>query len=100
MSTHETIPQIGQLVRVLRGRDKGKLAVVIGVQDERFILIADGNKRRFDSPKKKNINHVHFYDFISTAVRDSIEETGRVPNKQLRDTVHKFKEQINTNNTD
>lgn len=100
MSTLETIPQIGQLVRVLRGRDKGKLAVVIGVQGERFVLIADGNKRKFDSPKKKNINHVHFYDFISHDVRDSIEETGRVPNAQLRDAVHKFKEQIDTENTD
>lgn len=96
METSASIPQIGQLVRVLRGRDTDKLAVIIGVQDERFVLIADGDKRKYDSPKKKNVNHLHFYDFISREVRDSIEETGRVTNGKLRFAVNKFKEQIDT----
>lgn len=96
MSDLTSIPRIGQLVRVLRGRDTDKLAVVIGVQSDRFVLIADGDKRKFDSPKKKNVNHLQFYDFISTEVRDSIEETGRVTNGKLRYAVNKFTEQIDT----
>lgn len=99
MSESKPIPQIGQLVRVLKGRDTDKLAVIIGILNERFVLIADGDKRKYDSPKKKNVNHLHFYDFISRDVHDSIEETGRVTNRTLRVAVNKFKEQIDTKDT-
>lgn len=99
MSESKPIPQIGQLVRVLKGRDTDKLAVIIGILNERFVLIADGDKRKYDSPKKKNVNHLHFYDFISRDVHDSIEETGRVTNGTLRVAVNKFKEQIDTKDT-
>lgn len=87
-------PQIGQLVRVLRGRDADKLAVVIGLESKRFVRIADGDKRKFDSAKKKNFLHLQTFDFISTEVHDSIHQTGRVTNGKLRYAVNKYKELI------
>lgn len=45
--------QIGQLIKVLRGKDEERYAIVVEVLDERFVMIADGNKRKFDQPKKK-----------------------------------------------
>lgn len=90
----DTNPQIGQLVRVLRGRDVDKLAVVIGFENNRFVRIADGDKRKFDSAKKKNFLHLQMFDFISTEVHDSIHLTGRVTNGKLRYAVNKYKELI------
>ncbi|WP_040953168.1 KOW domain-containing RNA-binding protein [Gorillibacterium massiliense] len=85
-------PQLGQIVRILRGRDTEKLAVIIGVVDERFILIADGDKRKFDQPKRKNILHVQLQDAISREVADSLRDTGRVTNGKLRFSLNKFRE--------
>lgn len=86
------IPQVGQIVKVIRGRDTNKHAVVIRVMDERFVLIADGDKRKFDQPKKKNLLHLQLQDRISREVADSIRESGRVTNGKLRFALAQFLE--------
>ncbi|WP_202081304.1 KOW domain-containing RNA-binding protein [Caldalkalibacillus salinus] len=90
----ESVPQVGQLVKVLRGRDAESYAVIIRIEDQRFVWIADGDKRKFDSPKKKNRLHLQTFDYISTEVRDSMTESGRVTNGKLRFAVNKFKQTI------
>lgn len=90
----DQIPQIGQIVKVLRGSDPGKYAVIIGLVDSRFVLIADGDKRRFDCPKKKNRLHLQLQQSISSEVVASIMETGRVTNGKLRFAVAKFVEHL------
>lgn len=85
-------PQLGQLVRILRGRDLDKVSVIIGIVDSRFILVADGDKRKFDQPKKKNLLHVELLDAVSREVVDSMRETGRVTNGKLRFAVTKYTE--------
>ncbi|MFE4714404.1 MULTISPECIES: KOW domain-containing RNA-binding protein [Bacillales] len=89
MSTGSS-PQVGQLVRILKGKDAGEAAIVIAVVDSRFVYIADGDKRKFDGPKKKNILHLELIPFISSEVVDSLKETGRVTNGKLRFAVTKY----------
>jgi len=79
-----TEPQIGQIVKVLRGKDEDSYAVIIGIPDHRFILIADGHKRRFAQPKKKNVQHVQLQQEVSSEVAESMSETGSVTNGKLR----------------
>lgn len=86
------IPQVGQIVKVLRGRDPGEYAVVIRIEEHRFVWLADGDHRKFDQPKKKNLNHLHLQETISSEVASSIRETGRVTNGKLRFAIAKFVE--------
>jgi large subunit ribosomal protein L14e len=86
----ETSPSIGQIVKILRGKDRDGYAIVIGIVDDRFVLIADGDKRRFDEPKKKNLLHLEFSQTVSTEVSDSMRETGRVTNAKLRFALQKY----------
>ncbi|NOU88173.1 hypothetical protein GC102_20715 [Paenibacillus sp. LMG 31460] len=86
------IPKVGQIVKVLRGRDPGEYAVVIGIVDHRFVWLADGDSRKFDQPKKKNLNHLQLQETISSEVESSIRETGRVTNGKLRFAIAKFVE--------
>ncbi|MEX2460001.1 MAG: KOW domain-containing RNA-binding protein [Paenibacillaceae bacterium] len=85
-------PQLGQIVRILRGRDLNKYAVIIAIVDQRFVWIADGDKRKFDQPKKKNLLHLQLQDAISHEVVSSLMETGRVTNGKLRYALNKFVE--------
>jgi ribosomal protein L14E/L6E/L27E len=85
-------PQLGQIVKVLRGRDADKYAVIIGIIDQRYVLIADGDKRKFDSPKKKNIVHLELQPSISSEVVNSLKESGRVTNGKLRYAVSQYSE--------
>lgn len=77
-------PEIGRIVKVLRGREQERYAVIVRVIDERFVLIADGNKRKFDQPKKKNVLHLELLEQVSSEVANSLMETGRVTNGKLR----------------
>ena len=82
--------QIGRVVKVLRGKDEGSSAVIVGIIDERFVWIADGDGRRFDSPKKKNLQHLQLLPALSSEVSDSMSETGRVTNAKLRFAIQKY----------
>jgi ribosomal protein L14E/L6E/L27E len=93
VSESDSVPNIGQLVRILKGRDADRLGVIIGILDERFVLVADGDKRKYDRAKRKNLNHLELLDFISPEVVKSILETGRVTNGKLRYAVAKFSDE-------
>ncbi|SES16450.1 KOW domain-containing RNA-binding protein [Salipaludibacillus aurantiacus] len=90
MKDPESIPQVGELVRVLNGRDKDQFAFIIDVLDERFVRIADGDKRKVDRAKKKNIQHIERVNIIAPEVKNSIVETGRVTNAKLRFAISTY----------
>ncbi|MDX8363054.1 MULTISPECIES: KOW domain-containing RNA-binding protein [Bacillaceae] len=90
MNDSDSSPRIGQFVLITQGRDAGQYAIIIKSVDERFVLLADGEKRKYDRPKKKNIQHLEFFDYVSPEVQNSISETGRVTNGKLRYALTKF----------
>jgi large subunit ribosomal protein L14e len=50
--------QIGRVVVSMRGHDQGRRFIVVGIVDERYVLIADGDTRKLDHPKKKQLKHL------------------------------------------
>ena len=48
----------GMLVYSKAGRDKGKLFVVLGIEND-FVYLSDGDTRRVNNPKKKKIKHIN-----------------------------------------
>jgi large subunit ribosomal protein L14e len=82
--------QIGQIVQVLQGRDAGEYAIVIGFEKPRFVWLADGDKRKFDRPKKKNVKHIQPTNQIAEDVVKMINETGRVTNAMLRYALNQY----------
>lgn len=93
LSEADSIPQLGQVVRMTHGREAGQHAIVIKVLDDRFVMLADGEKRKYDRPKKKNLHHIVLMDYISLEIQNSLLETGRVTNGKLRFTTAKFKKE-------
>lgn len=90
MKDPESVPQAGELVRILNGRDKDQYACIIEVLDERFVYIADGDKRKVDRPKRKNLQHLERSYIVVSEVKNSIVETGRVTNAKLRFAISSY----------
>jgi|SRR5690606_7549824 len=86
-------PKIGQVVKITRGRDYGKFAIVISLED-RYAYIVDGDKRKFDKPKKKNLLHLQPQDEIASEVVESLLESGRVTNGKLRFALSRFMDRM------
>lgn len=87
---------LGQVVRVLQGREAGQYMIVIEQVDDRYVLLADGEKRKTNRPKKKNLHHIEMTDYVSPEVQNSLLETGRVTNGKLRFAISKFINEIVT----
>lgn len=83
-------PHLGQIAYILRGRDAGQYAVVVGIINSKFVLLADGYKRKFDRAKKKNKRHVRLENFVSEDVANSLREQGRVTNAKLRYALQQY----------
>jgi ribosomal protein L14E/L6E/L27E len=50
--------QAGRAVVSTQGHDKGRAFVVVKVLDERYVLLSDGDTRKLERPKKKQLKHL------------------------------------------
>jgi len=76
---------LGQIVYSKSGRDSGKAFVVVDIdKEEGCVFISDGNMRRFEKAKKKNIKHIEPMEFVDQDIQSKLLEDGRVTNSQIR----------------
>lgn len=90
MRDNSSLLKIGEIVEVMMGRESGKLAIVLKIANERYLLIADGDKRKFDKPKRKNFRHLKSTGYISKEIVDSLKESNKVSNAKLRYILQKY----------
>jgi len=77
----------GDIIIALAGRDEGRLFAVIAVQDEDYVLIANGQSRRADKPKKKKVKHLKL---IKEAAFE-IKQGEKLSNAFLRKSIEEYK---------
>lgn len=75
---------IGQVVKATKGRDQNRVFIIVGKVDEEYVLIADGDLRRLEKPKKKKIKHLAKFNIISHEVKDRIQNEKKMNNAFIR----------------
>lgn len=80
--THDLVP--GQLVTSLAGRDKGQPFFVIEVLDDRYVTVADGDKRSGKNPKRKNVRHLQPHRLVHGPLAERLAQADIPPDEQLR----------------
>lgn len=45
------------------GRDQGRMFVIVKVVNERFVMIVDGDLRKVENPKMKNVRHLQMTNY-------------------------------------
>jgi len=53
---------LGRVVTSKAGRDRGDRYVVVAALGEDTVLVADGQRRGMDRPKKKNVKHLILHE--------------------------------------
>ena len=79
---------IGHIVYSKCGHDKGKIFVIVN-EDELYFYLVDGNKRLFESPKKKKIEHVQVTNYICSDVIKKISE-GKCLDLDIKMAIKKY----------
>jgi len=82
---------LGQVVKSKAGRDKGNVFIVVDVLSKDYVLIADGEIRKIERPKKKKVKHLIKYNAIEYEIRDKLLEGKKVQNSEIKKTLEKYK---------
>lgn len=75
---------LGQVVKSRSGRDKDRYFVIIGMEGDQYLFLADGDLRRMDNPKKKKMKHVARLNIVIDDVAERLEQSKKVTNAELR----------------
>ena len=70
----------GRVVLSTQGRDEGRYFIVLQVIDENFVLMADGQSRKIDHPKKKKVKHLRAKPIVVNV------DGATLPNRHLQDS--------------
>ncbi len=77
----------GELVVSLAGRDSGRIFMVVGAINDRYIMISDGDLRKVEKPKKKKIKHVKSMGIISDLVKYRLGNNIKISNADIRKEI-------------
>ncbi|MHB1419577.1 MAG: RNA-binding protein [Bacillota bacterium] len=87
--------QAGQLVRSRGGRDRDRNFIVLKTLGDSFVHLVDGDLRKIEKPKKKNVKHLQVSMKMSTKVRDIIL-SGQLPtNAEIREAIRDLDTEVN-----
>lgn len=82
---------IGQVVKSIAGRDKGRLYMVVGVEG-RMLLLVDGFSRKLRRPKRKNILHVQLTNVVNLDIKNRLQRGGLVRDEEIHNFIKKLYE--------
>lgn len=82
--------RIGRVAYSKAGRDEGRPFVVINIVNEKFLMIADGDLRRIENPKIKNIKHVKVTNIVAEDVKACLLNGEMPENHIIRKNLKKI----------
>jgi hypothetical protein len=82
---------VGMIVTSRAGRDAGDRYVVMAVAGRDMVLVANGERRGNERPKKKNVKHLAVHG-PAGAIGSRLREGGSVSDEELRQALAGFQE--------
>lgn len=79
--------QPGQLVSSTQGRDYDRFYLVYDRLDDNFVRVVDGEIRKIEAPKKKNIRHLQAYDQVAVTLAEQFKRRAKSDNAEVRRVI-------------
>lgn len=80
--------EIGRVVRSKAGRDAGRRFVVMALLDDEYVLIADGDVRKVEKPKRKKRKHLESTRETISGLRARLAGGMQVEDHELRKALN------------
>lgn len=81
---------VGQVVYSKKGRDKGRYYIIVGIIDECYVYIADGDLRKTEKPKKKKLKHLILTGEIVEPIKEKLNLKRKVSNADVKQYLMGF----------
>ncbi|MDK2821187.1 MAG: hypothetical protein PWP31_1152 [Clostridia bacterium] len=79
--------KVGQLVFSRAGRDKGRPFLIWKLAGPRKVYLVDGDLRRVDKPKLKNVAHLQVVNRIATNIRERLYKGETIIDAEVRQAI-------------
>ena len=76
--------EVGRVVVSKQGHDQGRSFLIVALLDERYALIADGDTRKLEHPKKKQLKHLRAQPQVATDVLPQIAKCAQTADSAIR----------------
>ena len=86
---------IGRYAWSKSGRDKDRLFIIIGIYDDQHVLIADGEYRRVENPKKKKLKHLNITNSTAEEIRALVTMKKKLVNADLQKAISNYLNKYN-----
>lgn len=83
--------KLGQVVRSVAGRDKGRFLVVTEMKETDFVQVSDGDLRRLEKSKTKKIKHLAKTNYVIPELNERLEKGLKVSNADIRKYLDIYK---------
>lgn len=74
---------LGSIVQSTAGRDKGKLFLVVKVE-ENYVYLVDGDLRKIENPKKKKLKHLELTRYYDANIAERIVKKNKITNQDVK----------------
>ncbi|NLC68258.1 MAG: RNA-binding protein [Clostridiaceae bacterium] len=81
---------LGELVCSKAGRDAGRKFVVVGIVDNRHVLISDGSLRKIEKPKKKKIKHIESCGVVIDSLGEKLKNKIKISNAEIKKEIMQY----------
>jgi ribosomal protein L14E/L6E/L27E len=78
---------MGQLVTSNAGRDQADVYLVVGIKDNKYLLLVNGRERKVNNPKQKNIRHVNVLEAIALDVAEKLRSDMKITDEEVRQAI-------------
>jgi ribosomal protein L14E/L6E/L27E len=75
---------LGKVVNSKAGRDMHRNFIVVGIINDEYVYISDGELRKMEKPKKKKVKHLNFKGTVAEEIRDIILSEKQVTNSKIK----------------
>ena len=82
--------KLGQYVKSIKGRDKNYIFIISEVIDEKHVRLVDGDLRKVNNSKLKNIKHLQIIDKISIVISDVLNSNKKMSDLMINQEVIKL----------
>lgn len=84
----------GQMARSDAGHDRGKLYVILEIEEEN-VFLADGVHKTVEKPKKKNIRHVRRMNYIDPEIDARLNGKSSLNNEDICKAIWRYEARCN-----
>lgn len=85
-----SLVKLGQYVKSIKGRDMNYIFIVSAIIDDKYVKVVDGDLRKVNNPKVKNIKHLQVIDKVSQVVNEALKNSKKISDLMIKQEVIKL----------